>query len=95
MMAWGRDCSAWELAVDVASLEEHGSGQIPDENFVMTTCHPNESISEVFWHSHFVAHHPTIALPVTVIIHVSEKPNEEGLVNSYSDALLGDGRIPE
>lgn len=95
MMAWGTDCCAWELAVDVASLEEHGFGQLDEKNFVMTTCHPNESISEVFWHSHFVAYHPTIALPITIIIHVNEQPNEDEILTAYNNSQLFDSCSPE
>ena len=39
MMAWGKDCSKWDDSVDFANLEQHDFGDIPDNNFVMTTWH--------------------------------------------------------
>src|SRR4051812_47720858 len=51
MMAWGPNCSSWDDSVDIANLEEFAYGEIPDDRFVMTTWHSNESLRDVFWFS--------------------------------------------
>lgn len=46
-MAWGFDCSLWDDSVDYANLERFDYGEVPDEQFVMTTWHENQSLEEV------------------------------------------------
>lgn len=41
MLAWGLKCSEWDDSVDHANLEKFDYGDIPDEDFVMTTWHEN------------------------------------------------------
>jgi len=50
MMAWGRECSAWDDSVDKANCERFDCGDIPDGQFVMTTWHDDDSLEDV---SHF------------------------------------------
>ena len=74
MMAWGRNGSDWDTSVDLANLRAFDFGEIPDDEFVMTTWHNDESLQETFWFSERVAFHPTLDLEQTYIIHIS--PNE-------------------
>ena len=70
MMAWGDDCGSWDESVDWANLEIFDFGDIPDEEFVMTTWHENEPLQEVFWYAKEVAHHPTVKLDNILILHI-------------------------
>ncbi len=55
MMAWGLDCSLWDDAVDQAVLEAFEFREVPDQQFVMTTWHENESLEEVIRFAKFDA----------------------------------------
>ena len=46
-MAWGLDCSLWDDSVDYANIEKFGDGGIPDDQFVMTTWHTDDTLEEV------------------------------------------------
>lgn len=46
--AWGHECSSWDDSVDFAYLETDENFQPPEETFVMTTWHENESAEEAF-----------------------------------------------
>jgi hypothetical protein len=67
MMAWGRMCSDWHSSVDVANLAKFNCGEIPEDDFVMTTSHENESLQEAFWFSERCAMHPSLELERTYI----------------------------
>ena len=58
MMAWGRKCGDWDTSVDLANLAMFDYGEIPDDDFVVTTWHENESLQETFWFSEQCAMHP-------------------------------------
>ncbi|WP_165390264.1 hypothetical protein [Thalassococcus sp. S3] len=45
-VAWGLDCSMWDDAVDWAFLEHYNYGEQPEDRFVMTTWHDNETLEE-------------------------------------------------
>lgn len=64
MMAWGTECSSWDDAVDLASLEGEGA------EFVMTTWRGHEGLAEVFAFC-AIAQHPTLELPHTLVLHVA------------------------
>ena len=70
MMAWGEDCSSWDDSVDLANLEGFDFGDIPDDEFVMTTWHKNEPLREVFWFAKVVADHPAVKLDNILILHI-------------------------
>lgn len=86
MMAWGRDCSAWDDSVDWANRDAVGSWDIPEERFVMTTWHEKEPLPEVFWFAANCAYHPTIELPVTLVVHVAVYPREDQMLALYGAA---------
>jgi hypothetical protein len=86
MMAWGKDCSSWDDSVDLANLKDFNFEEIPDEKFVMTTWHNNEPLEEVFWFSKHSAFHPNIEMQDTLIIHISDQNNEQGLLTRYKNA---------
>ena len=86
MMAWGIDSSTWDNSVDIANLQEFDYEDIPEDKFVMTTWHEEESLREVFWFSKNNAFHPTVHLSNTLILHVSSKNKEKDFLSKYADA---------
>ena len=52
-LAWGLDCSLWDDAVDWAFLDYHGYGDYPEDKFVMTSWHDDETLEETV---HFAKH---------------------------------------
>jgi len=86
MMAWGKNCSSWDDAVDLANLEEFDYGDIPEDKFVMTTWHDDEPLKEVFWFSKNSAFHPTIELPNTLILHLAGIRKEKEFLSVYDSA---------
>ena len=88
MMSWGRSCSSWDDSVDFANLNQFDYGEIPEDKFVMTTWHTNESLEEVFWFAKNNAFHPTVDLKRTVLVllHISATNRENELMKAYANA---------
>lgn len=86
MMAWGANCSSWDDSVDIANLEEFKFGEIPEDRFIMTTWHSDESLAEVFWYAKNNALHPTAELEHTVLLHISARAREHELLAAYAEA---------
>lgn len=86
MMAWGENCSSWDDSVDFANIDQFLPAEVPDEKFVMTTWHENEPLEEVFWFAKNSAHHPTVQLDHTVLVHISSKSRQQNLLKAYADA---------
>jgi len=86
MMAWGRDCSSWDDSVDLANLQNFDYGEIPDDDFVMTTWHSDEPLSETFWFSKNTAFHPTIELEQSVLVHIAKTASADQLLQAYDEA---------
>ncbi len=70
MMAWGKACSSWDISVDLANLEQFDYGDIPDDDFIMTTWHEDEPLKEVLWFAKTTAHHPTVELNNVLFLHI-------------------------
>ncbi len=96
MMAWGPDSSAWDDSVDWANLialggaDALGGEEIPDDDFVMTTWHDHEPLSETFWFSEHAAHHPTVPIDETIIIDVGPTERRAALVEMLKAAQQAD-----
>jgi len=45
-VCWGNDCSAWDTAIDCAHIETDGNFDPPDETFVMTTWHEEQTVED-------------------------------------------------
>ena len=86
MMAWGKDCSSWDDSVDLSNAKPFGSADIPEDQFVMTTWHSDEPLTEVFWFSKHSASHPTIELDRTLLLHISSEGREQEFLRSYDEA---------
>ncbi len=86
MLAWGRDCRSWGHSVDFASIADSNFGDIPEQEFVITTSHENDSLRDVCWFSKNIAFHPTVELPSTVILNISRKNRQKEILASYAGA---------
>ena len=77
MMAWGIDCSLWDDSVDVANLERFDWGDIPEDQFIMTTWHEAVPLSDVFWNANMsIFHPPNITIEHLVILDISHEERE-------------------
>ncbi|WP_455423534.1 DUF7684 family protein [Agrilutibacter terrestris] len=86
MMAWGYGCSSWDDSVDMANLRAFDYGDIPDDQFVMTSWHENESLSEVFSFAKHHADHGEVELQRTVLVHIAASSQEPSLLQVYNEA---------
>lgn len=86
MMAWGKNCHAWDASVDEANLAQFDYGEIPDDDFVMTTWHADEPLQEAFWFSQFCAMHPTLELQKTYIVHIATDAKEAETLHAFAAA---------
>lgn len=86
MLAWGRGCSSWDDAVDLANLEAFEYTDIPEESHAMTTWHADESLDECMWFAKNCSKHPVVHLERTIILHIGPTVREHELVGAYLDA---------
>ena len=85
-MTWGANCSSWHDSIDMANIEQFNFNEIPDDKFVMTTWHENETLSEVFWFCREQAFHPTVAVTNSLLLHISEDEQQQKMFCLYADA---------
>ena len=86
MMAWGHRCSDWDDSVDLAALAHHAPGEIPDDEYVMTTWHENETMREVFWFCQHFAAYPYIDLINTLIVHIASTARADEILADFRAA---------
>jgi len=86
MMAWGKECSSWDDSVNLANLEAFDSEEIPDDRLVITTCHEDEQLKDVFWYSKHTAMHPCFRLNNVLLLHLSPIEREREFSAEYRDA---------
>jgi hypothetical protein len=86
MMTWGQGCSSWNDAVNLANLEAFNFADIPDTQLVITTCHENQPLHEVFWFSKYTAMHPCFPLDNILLLHLSPMAREAALSADYARA---------
>jgi len=84
---WGVACEAWHDEVDHANIRAFDGGAIPDDQFVMTTWHEKESLSEALWFVGIAAEHPSVDLAQTVILHVAQRERKTKLLEQYRAAI--------
>lgn len=86
MMAWGVGCSSWDDSVDWANHTVVGLDEIPEDRFVMTTWHDDESLAETFWFAGFSAYHPTVSLEQIAIVDIGPQHREDEMLQAYEAA---------
>lgn len=72
--------------MDAANIVTFEGDDIPDDAFVMTTWHDDEALAETFWFAGHSAHHPTVDLPTTIIVHVAEAERKQALLADFKTA---------
>lgn len=83
MMAWGIESWGWEAAVDRSNIQAFGGGDIPEEKFVMTSAHHNNSMEHVFWFSKEVVTHLDVRTTRTVILHIASSSRQNEMLRTY------------
>jgi hypothetical protein len=86
MMAWGHDCTTWDDSVDMANLEAFDFDDVPDDRFVYTTWHNDESLGEVFDFCKRLARHPVVELPRVLLLHIAPHSDEARMLDVYMEA---------
>ena len=86
MMAWGIDCSSWNDSVDEANLERFNYAEIPDDKFIMTTWHENDSLEEVIEFAKTTARHPDVELNQMLFLHIGPIDRQIELESLYAKA---------
>ncbi len=86
MMAWGKRCGSWNDSVDTANLEQFNYGDIPEDKFIMTTWHENESLEETIWFAKHTAFHPPVELPNVLFLHIGTTDREAEFLSLYEKA---------
>ncbi len=89
-MAWGRDCKEWHDAMDDVSIERRA---LAKRNYIVTTWHEDESLSEVFWFSKFCAFQENRPIYRTAIVHVSDSTAAENLLGLYEAVRSDDPEL--
>lgn len=71
----GQQCSSWETAIDTAYISTDENYSPPEETLVMTTCHENESLTDILFHGLMCAF-IDYEIPTRILI-LFIGPNEE------------------
>ena len=84
LMSWGQGGSSWNDAVNLANLKNFNFDAIPDQQLVITTCHENESLEDMFWFCRHTAMHPSFPLDNMAIVHVGEVAREAEFLKRFN-----------
>jgi hypothetical protein len=90
MMAWGKQASAWDDAVDWALLAAHDFGKIAPQDRTYTTWHDNESLDEVFAFCKHSVEHPWGRIDEVLLLHIGAKDKSSEMLRRYQMAGVGD-----
>ncbi len=86
MMAWGTNCETWDDSVDHACLERYDYGDVPEEELVLTTWHPEESLADVLFFAKHAARHGARDLSHVVLLHIAPMAKEAEVLDAYARA---------
>jgi len=85
-MAWGKDCSTWDTAVDEACLAKHDYGTIPEQDFVMTTWHDDEPLEDVFFFAKNNAAYMNSPIENLLFLHIGPDHRHQEFHLKYENA---------
>jgi hypothetical protein len=85
-IAWGENCERWHDDMDDVHLETYAY-KPPDDKFMMTTWHANETLEEALWFAKFNVEHPAVRIKRTLLLHIAEKPDEARLRRAWGSLL--------
>jgi hypothetical protein len=86
MMAWGSKGSEWDTSVDLANLRCFGSEKMPDDEFVITTWHDQDTLEDTFWFATHAAHHPSLEFDETYILHIAPTAQPQEMLQRFREA---------
>ncbi|QDL91144.1 hypothetical protein FDP22_04725 [Paroceanicella profunda] len=82
-LAWGIDCAAWDDSVDWAFLAAYDFGKYPENKFVMTTWHDDETLEEVVEFSKHCADNSNIKLEDILVLDFSHHERSQLIEKLY------------
>ena len=85
-MTWGKGSTEWDTSIDIANIEKFDFKEIPEDEFVMTTWHDSEPLTEAMWYAKNNAYHPTVELLSTLLVHVADVPEQAKILSVYTEA---------
>lgn len=83
--SWGVGAEAWHDSIDWANLKADDFN-VTEASHVLTTCHDEESLDEVFWFAGHAAHHGVITLEHVLILDISPEAREAEVLSRYAQA---------
>lgn len=86
MMAWGPNCTTWDDSVDYAQILKHLPDEAPDNEFIMTTWHEDDSLEDVFWQMRSSAMDAWGRIENSLILHVGTCDREREFLALYDQA---------
>ena len=82
-LAWGIDCSAWDDSVDWAFLEFHDVNDCPEDQFVMTTWHTDETLEEIVEFAKHCTEYSDVRLDDILILDFADQERGEFIEKLY------------
>ncbi|MGC1497549.1 MAG: hypothetical protein WA790_17230 [Sulfitobacter sp.] len=86
MMAWGLDCSLWDDSVDWAFLALYEYGAYPEDQFVMTTWHENDTLQEMLEFAKVCSDHSDVDLQDILVLDFGSHERGGFIEQSYRHA---------
>ena len=83
MKARGQNPSSWDDSVDYANLKAWDFRDIPEDSFVLTTWHQEETLEEVLEFAKYIAKHPSVSIKNTLLVHISKSSKEANFLDIY------------
>ncbi|WP_281859691.1 DUF7684 family protein [Litoreibacter halocynthiae] len=83
-LAWGTDCSAWDDSVDWAFLELYDFGDYPEDKFVMTTWHDEETLEETIEFAKHCTEYSDVTLDDIIVLDFAGQERGELIEQLYS-----------
>lgn len=84
MMAWGIDCGSWDDSVNSFMDKD----EIPNDQFVITTWHSDESLGDVFNFANY-AIHPDVEIKNLLILDIRESERQTAIEAIYKHVRWG------
>ena len=82
-VCWGVDCKEWHDAIDDANIDQFPEQDIPDQAFIMTSWHDDETINEALWFAKYCARSEHFDMRETVILHHGHIDRENELIELF------------
>lgn len=83
LMAWGQNALEWQEGINLANLQNHDFGSIPDGRLIITTTHEHEDLAKVFWFAKYTAMHPCAQLDEVMLVHIADEARATEFAELY------------